>query len=132
MAVRSKYRNKKTIVDGIKFDSRKESRYYEYLKLLQSQGKIHGLEMQVRFKFPINGVNLRYVDSNREITYVADFVCFTSEGERKVIDVKGQVFANGASLTEAQRARKNVLFTRDYLIKKALMYAVHGVVIEEV
>lgn len=30
----SKYRNVKTIVDGIRFDSKLESRYYEYLKSL--------------------------------------------------------------------------------------------------
>lgn len=113
MALRSKYRNKKTKIGELTFDSKKEARYYEYLKLLQSQGKIHGLEMQVRFKFPINGVNLRYVDSNREITYVADFVYFNSEGQRVVCDVKG--------------------FKTDvYKFKKAMMLAVNGILIEEV
>jgi len=109
----TKYRNKKTILDGITFDSRKESLHYLKLKALEAAGKIHGLKMQTRFKFPINGENVRYVDSKREITYVADFDYTTSDGLWVVCDVKG-------------------FKTRDYLIKKALMMACHQVLIMEV
>lgn len=110
---RSKYGNKPTISNGIKFQSKKEARYYNFLLALQEQGKIHSLRCQVPFSFMINGEAMRNPDSNRVIKYIADFEYFTSEGERKIVDVKG-------------------FKTRDYLIKKALMMAVHQVLIEEV
>lgn len=108
-----KYRNKKTVIGDLKFDSRKEARYYNFLLALEKQGKIHSLKCQVPFHFKIDGKIVRFVDSNRAIKYVADFEYFTSAGERKIVDVKG-------------------FKTRDYLIKKALMMAVHGIKIVEV
>lgn len=110
---RSKYRNKKTTMDGQCFDSRKEARYFSYLKALQDRGDIKSLKCQVKFDFKINDQFLRYVDSNRVIKYVADFEYFDMYGNRKIVDVKG-------------------IKTRDYLIKKALMMAVHGILVEEV
>lgn len=110
---RSKYRNKKTIVDGVTLDSRKEARHYSFLKLLEQRGDITGLKCQVKFDFKINDQFLRYVDSNRVIKYVADFEYFDMYGNRKVVDVKG-------------------FKTRDYLIKKALMMTVHSILVEEI
>lgn len=110
---RSKYRNKKTNVGDLKFDSKKEAREYLRLKSLQDRGDITGLKLQVKFDFTINGQVLKYVDSNRIMKYVADFEYFDMYGSRKVVDVKG-------------------MKTRDYLIKKALMMACHGILIEEV
>lgn len=110
---RSKYKNIKTVVDGITFDSKKEAAYYSRLKFMASQGLIFNLSTQIKFNFPINGQPLRYLDSNRVITYKADFEYFTSAGERKIVDVKG-------------------MRTRDYLIKRALMLAVHNIFVEEV
>lgn len=108
-----KYRNKKTKVDGITFDSKKEAAHYQKLKFMESQGLIFKLQCQVKFDFVINGFALRYVDSNRVLKYIADFEYFTPNGERKIVDVKG-------------------MKTRDYLIKRALMLAVHGILVEEV
>lgn len=48
--MRSKYGNKKTYVDGIKFDSLKEARYYIYLRSLAESGKIKGLRLQVTLR----------------------------------------------------------------------------------
>ena len=110
---RSKYGNKPTISNGIKFQSKKEARYYNLLLALQEQGKIHSLRCQVPFSFVINGEEMRNPDSNRVIKYIADFEYFTSDGERKIVDVKG--------------------FKTDiYKLKKALMMACHQVLIEEV
>lgn len=108
-----KYNNKKTVVDGKTFDSRKEAREYGRLKLLESRGDITSLKCQVKFDFPINGKPMRFVDSNRVMHYIADFEYFDMYGNRKVVDVKG-------------------FKTRDYLIKKALMMACHGVLVEEI
>ena len=38
--MKSKYHNKKVIIDGIKFDSKKEANRYQELKLMQRAGKI--------------------------------------------------------------------------------------------
>ncbi len=45
----NKYRNTKTIVDGIEFDFRKEAARYKELKLLEAAGEISNLERQVLF-----------------------------------------------------------------------------------
>lgn len=109
----SKYGNKKIEADGIKFDSKREFHHYRVLKDLLDRGDITGLKLQVKFEFKINDQCLRYVDSNRVIKYIADFEYFDMYGNRKVVDVKG-------------------LKTRDYLIKKALMMACHGILVEEI
>ncbi len=67
----NKYRNKKVIVDGEEFDSKKEGNRYKELKLLLKAGKISNLELQPRFLlqdgFKKNGRTFR------KIEYIADF-----------------------------------------------------------
>jgi hypothetical protein len=46
---RSKYGAVKTLVDGVKFDSGREARRYQELKLLQKAGHIRNLELQPVF-----------------------------------------------------------------------------------
>lgn len=84
----SKYRAKKTEVDGILFDSKKEAKRYEELKALQSEGKIRDLVLQPSFElqphFRKGGKIIR------AITYTADFMYLDSEtGDTIVEDVKG-------------------------------------------
>jgi hypothetical protein len=45
----SKYRNKKVLVDGVAFDSKKEAKRYRELKLMEDAGMISRLERQVKF-----------------------------------------------------------------------------------
>lgn len=82
----NKYRNKKVIVDGEEFDSKKEGNRYKELKLLLKAGKISNLELQPRFLlqdgFKKNGRTFR------KIEYVADFK-YTENGKTIVEDVKG-------------------------------------------
>ena len=70
----SKYRNKRTEYDGIKFDSIKEKNYYIKLKLLEKSGKIKDLKLQVKFElqpsFKFKGKTIR------AINYVADFTYY--------------------------------------------------------
>lgn len=47
--MRSKYGNRKTVVNGIEFDSRKEAVRYQELRLLERAGKISGLRLQEKF-----------------------------------------------------------------------------------
>lgn len=84
----SKYGSKKVVVDGITFDSKRESNRYIELKLLERCGKIQDLELQHQFElqpsFRKNGKTIR------AITYVADFTYFDLETMRNVVeDVKG-------------------------------------------
>ncbi len=83
-----KYNAKKTVVDGIKFDSRKEAERYKELKALERVGKIDMLELQPRFElqesFKHKGKTIR------KIEYVADFLYRDlSTLELVVEDVKG-------------------------------------------
>lgn len=82
----SKYRNKKIEIDGIKFDSKKEHKRYEELKLLKEQGIILNLQLQPKFllqeSFKKNG------KTYRKIEYIADFM-YEENGVKIVEDVKG-------------------------------------------
>ena len=84
---KNKYGNKKIIVDGIQFDSIKESARYRELKLLERAGEIQELELQPRFLllegFKKNGKTYRKID------YIADFK-YIEKGQVIVEDVKGK------------------------------------------
>ena len=114
-----KYGNKKTIVDGIEFDSAKEARRYCELKLLQRAGKIEGLELQKEFElipaqyetFPRYGkTGKRLQDGKRCIekscVYKADFA-YKQDGQMIVEDVKG--YRDPASAAYAKFAIKRKL-----------------------
>lgn len=110
MAARvSKYHAKKTVVDGIEFDSAKEAKRFTKLRALEKEGKIQGLRLQVPFEllpsFECDGV--RY----RGMKYVADFVYYL-DGKQVVEDCKG-------------------FKTAEYKLKKKLMAYVNHVNIEE-
>ncbi len=76
----SKYRNKQTTVDGLKFPSRKEAGRWVELSRQQAAGLISDLKRQVRFPIRINGLLV--------CTYVADFV-YLEAGAVIVEDCKG-------------------------------------------
>ncbi len=75
---RAKYGNKTTVVDGIRFDSKKEAAYYEQLKLRQRAGEVHFWLRQVPVHLP-GGTK-----------YVIDFLVFLRTGEVQFVDVKGR------------------------------------------
>lgn len=50
-----KYRNTKTLVDGVLFDSLKEARRYGELKLLERAGEIGDLQVQPAFPLMVSG-----------------------------------------------------------------------------
>ena len=99
----NKYKNKKTIVDGIKFDSEMESHYYIYLKHLKEIGEVVDFEIQPTFLlqegFNLNGKRIR------AITYKSDFKVIYKDGHEEVIDVKGK-------LTEEFKIKRKMLFYR--------------------
>ena len=82
----NKYRNKKVIVDNIRFDSNLEATRYRELKLLQRAKEISNLRLQVPFVlqegFKKNG------KTYQAIKYIADFV-YEEKGRTIVEDTKG-------------------------------------------
>jgi len=85
---KSKYKAKKTEVDGIKFDSQKEANRYLELLAFQKAGFIQDLHRQVRFElqpsYKKNGKTIR------AISYVADFAYYdTFRGQKILEDTKG-------------------------------------------
>lgn len=101
----SKYHNSKTVIDGIRFDSKKEANRYMELKLLERAGVTKELRRQVPYVL-IN--RSRY---GRAIKYVADFVYY--EDDKLIVeDVKG-------------------VRTPVYRLKKRLMAEVHGIEVKE-
>lgn len=105
----SKYHSKKTVVDGIEFDSAKEAKRYTRLRDLERSGKIQGLRLQVPFEilpsFECDGVKYR------EMRYIADFVYY-QDGKQVVEDCKG-------------------FKTAEYKMKKKLMAYLNHINIEE-
>ena len=102
----SKYRAKPTVIDGIRFASRKEAQRYTELRLLERAGQISELRLQVPYELiPKHG-------RERAIKYIADFV-YNEGGKTIVEDVKGY--------------RTDV-----YKLKRRLMYERYGIEIREV
>jgi hypothetical protein len=102
----NKYHNIPCTVDGERFDSIHEADRWRELQLLQRAGEIKDLRRQVPFEIiPACG-------KQRATHYIADFV-YTEGGRQVVEDAKG-------------------VKTKDYLLKRKLMYHVHGIQIREV
>ena len=122
---RPKYKNKKCVIDGIKFDSIAEGDYYLALKKSKEKGLIVGFKLQP--KFTIQEKFKHATEGNiRAIVYKADFLIHQL-GEEKaslVVDVKGQ------ATSDANNKRK--MFLKKYpeyeLIweSKSLKHGVNG------
>ena len=106
MTAWNKYGAKKTVVDGIKFDSKREAGRYSYLKALERTGHIANLTLKVKYPLVVNGVKIG--------RYTSDFE-YEEDGKHVVEDVKSP-------------ATKKA---RDYRLRKLLMLALHGVEIRE-
>lgn len=100
----NKYRNRKTTLFGITFDSQREAQRYLVLRADLEAGSIKDLQLQVPYEIKINGVKV--------CKYVADFV----------------YQKDGKTITEDSKGMK----TQVYILKRKLMKAVHGIDIVEV
>lgn len=127
---RSKYYSVKTrALDGTVFDSKKEARRWDQLCLMQKAGEITELRRQVPYELIPNQYETyerygkkgqRLTDGvrllERKVEYVADFVyTITATGENVVEDTK----------SSATR-------TKEFIIKRKLMLAVHSIRVKEV
>jgi len=126
-----KYRNRKTVVDGIVFDSAKEAIRYQELKMLQKAGVIQNLRLQVPYeiipeqreasdevysKGPKKGQPKPGKILERKVEYIADFV-YTENGQTVVEDVKG--YRDGGSY-------------KVFVLKRKLMLQVYGISVKEI
>lgn len=100
-----KYHNSKTVIDGIRFDSKKEAKRYLELKILEKAGVIKELKRQVPY------ILIDKSCYGRAIKCVADFV-YLENGQLVVEDVKG-------------------VRTPVYKLKKRLMAEVYGIEVKE-
>jgi hypothetical protein len=89
------------------YDSKREAKRAEELKLMQRAGVISDLQEQVRYEL------VPKQSGERAVHYVADFVYRDKAGTIVVEDVKG-------------------MKTDAYVIKRKLMLHVHGIRISEV
>mgnify|MGYP002706008184 CR=1 FL=1 len=125
--MKNKYGNRKTVVNGIEFDSRKEAVRYQELRLLERAGKISGLRLQEKFILipsqreastevyksgPQKGRRKPGKLLEKECSYIADF-CYTENREIVVEDTKG-------------------FRTEAYKIKRKLMLERYGIRIREI
>jgi Fe2+ transport system protein B len=111
---RAKYRNTRTEIDGVTFDSRKEARRWQELLAMESAGQISELRRQVSFELA-PAVQLEGEKRKKPaLRYIADAV-YTQDGKLTVED------------TKSEATRK----TAAYRIKKHLLATVHGIHIKE-
>ena len=102
---KSKYNNKKIVIDGRVFDSKKEGARFIELRTMQWAGVITDLECQVEFKLEVEG--------GMVASYLADFT-YNRSGQKIVEDVKSKVTK-----------------TAVYRLKKKLMKQIYGIEILE-
>jgi len=107
----NKYKNKKCVYKGMKFDSLKEMRWYANLENMQKLGRISELQRQVEFVL-IETFKLED-KTYRKTKYIADFTYKDKNGKYHVVDTKG-------------------FRTPEYKLKKKLMAWKYGIEIEEV
>lgn len=118
----SKFKSKRIEYNGMTFDSKKELRRYNELKVLERIGQINNLQRQVKYvliptqrtenKIGARGGLIKGKLLEKECSYYADFV-YEENGETVVEDVKG-------------------MRTTEYVIKRKLMLYVHHIRIKEI
>jgi len=107
---KSKYGNKKTINNGLIFDSGRESRRWSQLVLMQKMGIISGLERQITFEL-IPKQKLANGKCERACKYILDF----------------RYIKDGVTIFEDSKGMK----CQSYIIKRKLMLYLYGIEILE-
>lgn len=96
---KSKYHNQKVKVDGLLFDSRKEAKYYNSLKLLLLAKEIITFSRQVEL------ILQEGFADQKPITYKADFLVVEKTGHCFFVDVKGMK-------TDVYKMKKKMLLAK--------------------
>lgn len=110
----NKYGAKKTVFQGITFDSQKEAQRYAELRLLERGGVIKDLKCQVKYELIPTQRSIYGKVVEKAVNYIADFVYTDVKLDDTVVeDTKG-------------------FRTKEYIIKRKLMLWVYGIEIKEV
>lgn len=129
--MRNKYYSKKISSDGMIFDSKKEFKRWNELRMLEKSGRIRDLKRQVKFVLipaqrepdtigPKGGIKPGRL-LEREVAYIADFTY-----------VENLPFADEADTGVLVVEDTKGIRTKDYIIKRKLMLYIHGIRIREV
>ena len=108
-----KYRNRETKVGDETFDSAKEARRIQELRLLEKAGQIRELQTQVKFRLLPAQVRSDGT-KERAVDYIADAVYW--QGDAQVVED-----------TKSDITRKDPV----YVLKRKLMLWIHGITIQE-
>jgi hypothetical protein len=108
-----KYNNRETVINNIKFDSKKEAKYYIELNNKKKAGLIKKFELQKKYVLIPSQKGFDGKVLERPLTYRADFVVTENDGNVFIYDVKGYK-------------------TDIYKIKKKLMLYFHNIRIIEI
>ena len=101
----SKYNAARIEYEGKKFDSRKELRFYLYLKDLEKEKIIKDIKRQVKYEIQ---AKFKYGNKTiRSINYIADFTCV-------VLDVDKFKSAIGCNNEEIKENQVIILDTKGY------------------
>lgn len=109
-----KYRNRPTTVMGpdgqyVEFPSKREAERYQSLRLLEIADRIRNLKLQVKYHFDVNDVHV--------CDYIADFKYEEWDGQARIWRL----------VVEDAKGMK----TPEYIIKRKLMRAMHGIKVRE-
>ena len=105
---KSKYRNKSVEIDGIKFHSTKEGKFYSELKIKKTLGEIKDFQMQVCYDIKINNIHIA--------NYFLDFLVIFPNNIIEYIDVKGK-----------DKVSNKWIKTDVFKLKKKLVEAIYGI-----
>lgn len=104
----NKYGSKKTIYNGVKYDSAKEASFAEKLDLLFKAKEVIYWQRQVTYDLVVNGSKI--------CSYRLDFKVMMKNGEFEYWDIKGCKTGSAYQM---------------FLLKKKLMAACHGIEVIE-
>lgn len=131
----NKYHNEPTVVNGIRFDSRKEARRYEQLMLAMELGAIKDLRLQVDFTL-IESYKDHTGERHRALRYVADFTYIVAAAGYDRLAALGYEDIEywrslGAGAMVIEDVKSKATKTRVYINNKKMM-AEKGYIIREV
>lgn len=120
---KSKFKNKWVKQDDVSFASEGELARWNFLRMMQAEGKIINLRRQIRFKLEINGILI--------CTYIADHGYFIVDESKPVITDPVYGYELGSHILQPEIIEDfKGMETPEFKLKKKLMLAIHGIEIK--
>lgn len=128
MSRRAKFGNKKVVVDGVTYDSKKEARRFATLQLREKAGEIRNLKKGVVFHFRDSlGRELLIRSARYKEGRVAKYTADAAYEERRT-DVRCEAWDYVVEDTKSEITRQQA----DYKLRIALMEYFFGIRVREV